>query len=50
MNVVVVLNVIVVLFVIAYIKVIRIKGTRAKPKHREGRTSDRFHVANGVPQ
>ena len=27
-----------------------IKGTRAKPKHREGRTSDRFHVANRVPQ
>ena len=27
---------VVVLFVITFIKVIRIKGTRAKPKHREG--------------
>ena len=47
---VVVVDAVVVIFVIAYIKVIRNKGTRAKPKHREGRTSDRFHVANSVPQ
>ena len=46
----IVVDVVVVIVAITYIKVIRIKGTRAKPKHREGRTSDRFHVANGVPQ
>ena len=45
--------IVVVVFVIVAItnnKVIRIKGARAKPKHREGRTSNRLHVANGVPQ
>ena len=50
MNVVVVLDVVILLFVIACIKVIRIKGARAKSKHRAGRTSNRLHVANGVPQ